>query len=80
MCYHAILERILPKKIQVFVQNFIFAIFCRFVDKNATKFICYVDLLKVTKLTRLVQTKPSQIPILSFDPEHYKTKHTNLEL
>ena len=27
--------------------------FCRFVDKNATKFLCYVDLLKVTKLTCL---------------------------
>ena len=38
----------------VLSKSLILRFFCRFVGKNVTKFLCYIDLLKVTKLTRLV--------------------------
>ena len=50
-----------------FVKIFNFAIFCRFVGKNVAKFLCYIDLLKVTKLTRLAQTEGDPSTHLSFE-------------
>ena len=41
----------------VLSKSLVLRFFCRFVGKNATKFLCYIDLLKVTKLTRLAGTK-----------------------
>ena len=37
----------------VLSKSLILRFFCRFVGKNVAKFLCYIDLLKVTKLTRL---------------------------
>ena len=46
----------------VLSKSLILRFFCRFVGKNVTKFLCYIDLLKVTKLTRLVSApEPVQI-------------------
>ena len=39
----------------VLSKSLILRFFCRFVGKNVTKFLCYIDLLKVTKLTRLLE-------------------------
>ena len=39
----------------VLSKSLILRFFCRFVGKNVAKFLCYIDLLKVTKLTRLPQ-------------------------
>ena len=49
----------------VLSKSLILRFFCRFVGKNVTKFLCYIDLLKVTKLTRLtVAHFDGQIPFL----------------
>ena len=39
----------------VLSKSLILRFFCRFVGKNVTKFLCYIDLLKVTKLKPLGQ-------------------------
>ena len=46
----------------VLSKSLILRFFCRFVGKNVTKFLCYIDLLKVTKLTRLARTGPGGLP------------------
>ena len=46
-CFSGHFQRVLSKSL-------ILRFFCRFVGKNVTKFLCYIDLLKVTKLTRLL--------------------------